>query len=98
MGSNPLSPEESRQFVKDLEIDPPRIFRTLEKGVVNPKGLPDYKDSDQAVVIGSQIAEFAASVPSGLRAHISNSFLLAQLAAKKAIERSRGGTPERFDR
>jgi len=99
MGSNPLSPEESRKFVKDLEIDPPRALRALERCGVAQEGLvPRYEGSDQAVVIGSQIAEFAANVPSDLRPHISNSFLLAQLATKKAMEQSSGGTRQWFDK
>lgn len=99
MGSKPLSPEQSRQFVRSIEIDPPPAFRSLaQDDRVLESSVPTYRDSDQAVVIGSQIAEFAADVPAELRPHISNSFLLAQLAAKKAIEHSGGGTREFFDK
>jgi hypothetical protein len=100
MGSKPLSPKESRKFVKHIVIDPPQTFRGFRVASGDQADqVTNYVGSgNQAVVIGSQIAEFSADVPTGLRSHISNSFLLAQLAAKKTIEQSGGGTREWFDR
>lgn len=93
-----LKIEESRQFVQNLEIDPPKLFRAPETSDIDQEGsVPNYKNrADQAVVIGSQIAEFAADVPPELRPQISNSLLLAQLAANKAKAKSRGGSQEWF--
>ena len=99
MGSKLRSPDELRQFVKNINIDPPKTLRSFRKAGAHLESLvPKVKDSDQAVVIGSQLAEFAADVPFELRPLISNSFLLAQLAAKKAIEQSGGGTREWFEK
>jgi hypothetical protein len=54
---------------------------------------PDYETGiDQAVAVGSQIADFAAGVSAELRPHIANSFLLAQLAANREIKERGGGT------
>ncbi|MFC0339353.1 hypothetical protein [Paracoccus niistensis] len=52
---------------------------------------PVYQEGEnQAVAIGSQIAEFAADIPAVLRPQIANSFLLAQLAANRAVETAGG--------
>jgi hypothetical protein len=51
---------------------------------------PTYEPKDQAVAIGSQIAEFSQLVPVELRPAISNSFLLAQLAANKELTKTGG--------
>jgi hypothetical protein len=99
MGPNTRSLDEARKFVHELEIDPPRAFRSAAQRP--PTGTqieaPGEDEANQAVVVGSQIAEFAAGVPVALRPHISNSFLLAQLAARKAVATSGGGPGEWFD-
>jgi hypothetical protein len=92
-----LSLDEARTFVHDVEIDPPREFRAGSPGVGPDVDAPGYNDANQIVIIGSQIAEFEASVPPSLRPEISNSFLLAQLAARKAVAKSGGGPGEWFD-
>lgn len=43
-----------------------------------------FKDEQEVVAVGAQLAEFSDSVPADLRPMISNSMLLAQLAADKA--------------
>jgi len=63
-----------------------------------PPTPPHFESGvDQAVTVGSQIAEFAADVPAELRPAISNSFLLAQLAANRKIQDIDGGTKEWYD-
>tara|TARA_R110002110_G_scaffold260260_1_gene475883 strand:- start:65940 stop:66653 length:714 start_codon:yes stop_codon:yes gene_type:complete len=48
---------------------------------------PDYASGgNQTVAVGSQIAEFSENVPVELRPHVSNAFLLAQLAANKLLK------------
>jgi len=60
---------------------------------------PEYTPGvDQAVTVGSQIAEFAANVPAEMRPQISNSFLLAQLAANRKIQDTGGGTQQWYDK
>ena len=51
-----------------------------------------FTKDNQAVAIGSQIAEFAAGVPQEFRAAIANSILLAQLAADKAVPNTDGSS------
>lgn len=61
--------------------------------------LPQYDSGvEQAVTVGSQIAEFASDFPAELRSQISNSFLLAQLAANRKLADSGGGTKAWYDR
>ena len=72
-----------------LNIEAIELPVTLATAAAAPDlpALPNYKTGvPQAVVIGSQIAEFAANVPVELRADVANCFLLAQLAADKWIE------------
>ncbi|WP_353474425.1 hypothetical protein PVT71_20980 [Salipiger sp. H15] len=79
---------EALAFVESVEIPgPPGGFEAAESDM-NP---PDFGAAgEQSVAIGSQIAGFAESVPADLRRFIADAFLLAQLAATKAIES--GGT------
>lgn len=99
MGSKQLSPDESRRFVQSIAIDPPQKTRSLEMVGADSKIVsPTYTDEHQAVVIGSQIAEFDAGIPAAMRPLISNSFLLAQLAAKKSMVQSGGGAREWFEK
>jgi hypothetical protein len=47
-----------------------------------------FSEEKEAVAVGAQLAEFAKSVLPELRSAISNSMLLAQLAANKAADQS----------
>jgi hypothetical protein len=92
---------EARSFLETVELPiAPKIMRGgASAGAVPPAAQPRYvADQRQAVAIGSQIAEFAASVPQDLRPQIANSFLMAQLAANKYLEVVKGGTKEWYER
>jgi hypothetical protein len=61
--------------------------------------LPEYKSGvEQAVTVGSQISEFAKSVPQEIRPYIDNAFLLAQLAANFEIQEHGGSTSAWYDK
>lgn len=82
---------QAQSFLEGVEITA-RVSPVLER-YGRERALPSYEaNKPQAVTIGSQIAEFAAAVPAEMRPHISNSFLLAQLAANKELEKTNGGT------
>lgn len=66
-----------------LSVKKESTFESAESGPATLTG------EDQVIAIGSQIAEFASSVAEDIREDISNSLLLAQLAADKAA-----GTPD----
>ena len=69
--------------------EPPDVFVTRGSGPSLPQ--PDFTTSDpQAIAVGSQIAEFSADISPDLRAAISNSFLLAQLAANRHTDDNPG--------
>ena len=53
-----------------------------------PPPPPAFSADNQALSIGSQLAEFSDKVPETLRGPISNSLLLAQLAADKAASQT----------
>ena len=53
-----------------------------------PPPPPTFSADNQALSIGSQLAEFSDRVPAALRAPISNNLLLAQLAADKAASQT----------
>jgi hypothetical protein len=89
-------PDAARAFLSRLEV----LGESRVREGFRPEGIeePTYEaDTPQTVTVGSQIAEFAKSVPQALRPQISNSFLLAQLAANKTIEGG-GGSREWYDR
>lgn len=78
-------------FVESVDL--PGAPRGLEATVTGDLPPPDFESPEGlSVAVGSQIASFAAEVPPKLRAFIADAFLLAQLAANKAIEG--GGTGE----
>lgn len=91
-------PKTAVRYLESVRLPvPPGEFEGLRGEELPP--APAYtSDVDQAVTIGSQIAEFAANVPAELRPQISNSFLLAQLAANREIQDNGGGTKEWYDR
>lgn len=75
------------KYIATLELPAElEVQADLPSGVTLPTP-PDYQSGvKQAVTVGAQIAEFAAALPAALRADISNSFLLAQLAADRWVE------------
>lgn len=87
--STPIFPQ-ARQFVEELEVPDVPDFAIERAG--GSSALPKYGTEDQAIAVGSQIAEFSERVAAELRPDISNSFLLAQLAANKEISKNGGGS------
>jgi hypothetical protein len=53
-----------------------------------PPPPPTFTGDRQALTVGSELAEFSAAVPVELRSPISNSLLLAHLAADKAASQA----------
>jgi hypothetical protein len=66
----------TRDYVMSLDLPDP--------GPPTLESAPDFTASQQAVAVGSQLTEFTAAVSAEVRSAISNSLLLAQLAANKA--------------
>lgn len=67
-------------YIKSLEIPTPR-----SRGASDPATLPPaFTGAPQGVAIGSQLTEFTSRVSEAVRPAISNSILLAHLAAEKA--------------
>lgn len=88
----------ARSFVQALALpDIPR-FTEAESAGLDAAGPVYQANKDQAVVVGSQIAEFAAAVPRDLRPAISNSFLLAQLAANKQTGQAQTGSKAWYEK
>jgi hypothetical protein len=81
-------PGRALDFIKKVDLPDEPNFSTERAG--DAPALPTYGNQDQAVAVGSQIAEFSARVPAALRPAISNSFLLAQLAADKELTKTAG--------
>ena len=79
-----ISSDKAHTFIEGLSLEPPRVqrFEVNERG---EQPSVTFRNDDQAVAVGSQIAEFARNVPAEIRPQISNSILLAQLAANKAV-------------
>jgi hypothetical protein len=76
-------------YVDALELPRARVSRGPAYESVDAEALgPKYLDAQQTVAVGAQLAEFTAKVPAELRAAISDSLLLAQLAANKAAEKA----------
>lgn len=65
-----------------LALDLPESGPQFESAAVS---APQFTDQQEVVAVGAQLAEFSKSVTADLRPLISNSMLLAQLAANKAI-------------
>jgi hypothetical protein len=86
-------PIKARQFINSIELpsEPEFGLESAARGA-EAAAPPTYDNKDQAVAVGSQIAEFSDKVPVALRPAISNSFLLAQLAANKEITKNNGNT------
>lgn len=70
-------------YVQTLEL--PAVLRGME-GL--EAAAPEFTDRQEAVAIGSQLAEFSERVSAAQRAAVADCLLLAQLAANKAAEQS----------
>ena len=85
-------PNAAHDFIDGIDL--PRMTpATKERLAAETGGAPPvYRDGEsQVIAIGSQIAEFTADVPAALRPQIANAFLLAQLAANRAVETTGAG-------
>lgn len=85
-----IDPRRAIEFVNHIDLPDEPDFSVERAG--EPLAPPTYSSKDQAVAVGSQIAEFSKNVPVAMRPAISNSFLLAQLAANKELSKNKGGT------
>ena len=72
-------------YVDALELPP--AYESLGPDAEAALG-PKFVDAPQTIAVGAQLAEFTAKVPPELRAAISDSLLLAQLAANKAAQKA----------
>jgi hypothetical protein len=81
-----ISPAKARTFVEELSVGTPVRTRAVRATRGAEKPAVDFRSDNQALVVGSPIAEFAKNVPADIRPNISNSLLLAQLAANKATK------------
>lgn len=90
-------PHAAASYLESVSL--PRMPTYLESAGSEEAAAPvDYRSGEeQALAVGSQIAEFAADVPADIRPQIANAFLLAQLAANRKIEGTEGGTKEWYD-
>jgi hypothetical protein len=77
------SAAEINDFIANLDIPRPRTTRA---GTEPPKVA--FTSDREVVAVGPQLAEFSDTVPVDLRPMISNSMLLAQLAADKSHSQS----------
>jgi len=68
----------AREYVAGLDLpEPVRDFEARAQAV-------QFSQGAEALAVGSQLTEFTAAVPAELRGAVSDSVLLAQLAANKA--------------
>jgi hypothetical protein len=77
------SATEINDFILGLDLPRPR---STEAAVAPPR--VQFTSDQELVAVGPQLAEFSEQVPVDLRPMISNSMLLAQLAADKAASQS----------
>ncbi len=76
---------------------PPVEYQT--RGASQSLPQPDFSaGGGQAIAVGSQIAEFSPDIQPDLRASISNSFLLAQLAANRHLQQHPGDNKAWYER
>jgi hypothetical protein len=75
--------EKSRRFIAETEL-PPRPRETVSQDAETAQTIFDTT-KDQATVVGSDVVSFVAGVEDVVRAAISDSALLAQLAATKKV-------------
>jgi hypothetical protein len=77
------SAAEIRDFIEGLDIPRPRSGQTAAAAPAI-----EFSSDQEVVAVGPQLAEFSDKVSADLRPLISNSMLLAQLAADKATAQS----------
>lgn len=80
------STDDIHHFVRSLDL--PDRGPSLEAVEAPAPPPPQFTSKREVVAVGPQLAEFSDAVPMELRPLISNSMLLAQLAATKATEAS----------
>ena len=90
-------PEVARAILEEVPLPQPR-GPGPERGPALAIPAEFLTDSAQAVAVGSHVTEFAAEIPAALRSDITNSFLVAQLAANAFLRDVGGGTQEWYDR
>ena len=80
----------------------PLASRSAELEALTDDQLPNppryQADIEQATTVGSQISEFARTVPPDMRHSVDNAFLLAQLAANFHLDENGGGTREWYQK
>lgn len=93
MSATKPDPVRALEFVESVELPEKSIFESTGEGPIDivPPGFTEQ--IEQTVTIGSQLAGFANNVSPELRPHISNSFLLAQLAANRHLK-DHGGSSQ----
>ena len=77
------SAAEINAFIAQLDVPQPRSTR----GAAEPPKVA-FTSAKEVVAVGPQLAEFSDKVPVDLRPAISNTMLLAQLAADKSASQS----------
>ncbi|MEM9205683.1 MAG: hypothetical protein AAGA88_05080 [Pseudomonadota bacterium] len=91
---------ETLDFIEGIDIDLPPGLEAVGGVENDPISIipPNFfAGTEKTIVVGSQLAAFAASVDEAMRPHISNMFLLAQLAADKHIENTGGNSRSWYD-
>lgn len=78
-----LNQEQRRRFIAETEL-PPRPRATVSQDAETAQTIFDTTKT-QATVVGSDVVSFVAGVEDVIRAAISDSALLAQLAATKKV-------------
>lgn len=82
------SAAEINNFIEGLDIPLPRATRAGAAAPASAKPAIEFGAGQEVVAVGPQLAEFSDKVSADLRPLISNSMLLAQLAADKATSQS----------
>ncbi|MEO1141987.1 MAG: hypothetical protein AAFW66_06545, partial [Pseudomonadota bacterium] len=81
-------------FLSSVEIDPIDEFGLESMTAAAGPPQPDFtNETEQSILVGSQVAGFSSDVPIELRPVLTNVFLLAQLVADKKTN-SCGGTED----
>lgn len=78
-----MNTTETMRYVQTLEL--PAALRGMD-GL--EAAVPEFTQQQEAIAIGSQLAEFSERVSPAQRAAVSDCLLLAQLAANKATEQA----------
>jgi hypothetical protein len=81
----------ARSYVLALDLpDAPPRYESVDGADAGALGqsAPDFSGEPQALVVGSQLAEFTDRVDPGTREAVADSLLIAQLAANKAADQA----------